>query len=335
MSLRISLILIIILAYISIGVTCYYTQETQSTYNLEDPPFFYNIDTDKLSKIIVESGEKKQSWYHNEKFDKWFFENPKNTPANIFRWGGITQLLGGPKTQRVIKSEIDNLTKYGLSNPTMIITIELSDDTNIKLLVGSLTPDKTSHYSMVDGYPQLVLIDSSWGNIFERLVNDPPYPDWYYSMNPSTAKEILFYLEGDVILGYSFDKKNDNWNICKLPIASDPCIGNEIADQENIKDLLNLISQPKINGVEVIGVQNDKEYAKYGTELNAPYLALRIETAMDSGVTEVTRTSITIGSSEPDISENPSKYAVINETSDIVLIDEQWGEKLLNYFPNK
>ena len=70
MSLRISLILIIILAYISIGVTCYYTQETQSTYNLEDPPFFYNIDTDKLSKIIVESGEKKQSWYHNEKFDK-------------------------------------------------------------------------------------------------------------------------------------------------------------------------------------------------------------------------------------------------------------------------
>ena len=78
MSLRISLILIIILAYISIGVTCYYTQETQSTYNLEDPPFFYNIDTDKLSKIIVESGEKKQSWYHNEKFDKWFYEIDKN-----------------------------------------------------------------------------------------------------------------------------------------------------------------------------------------------------------------------------------------------------------------
>ena len=217
----------------------------------------------------------------------------------------------------------------------MIITIELTDDTSIKLLIGSLTPDKTSHYSMVDGYPQLVLVDSSWGNIFERLVNDPPYPDWYYSMHPSTAKEILFYLEGDVILGYSFDKKNDNWNICKLPIASDPCIGSEIADQEKIEDLLDLISKPKINGVVVINVQNDKEYAKYGTELKAPYIALRIETTLDSGVTEVTRTSITIGSSEPDISENPSKYAVINETSDIVLIDEQWGEKLLNYFPNK
>tara|TARA_B100001123_G_C15246451_1_gene1001125 strand:- start:348 stop:1355 length:1008 start_codon:yes stop_codon:yes gene_type:complete len=335
MSLRISLILMIILAYISIGVTCYYTQENQSTYNLEDPPFFYNIDTEKLSKIIVETGEKKQTWYHNKKFDKWFFETPKNTPANIFRWGGITQLLGGPKTQRVIKSEIDDLSKYGLNNPTMIITIELSDTTNIKLLIGSLTPDKTSHYSMVDGYPQLVLVDSSWGNIFERLVNDPPYPDWYYSMDPSTAKEILFYLEGDVILGYSFDKKNNIWNTCNLPITTDPCIGDVIADQENIKDLLQLISNPKINGVEVIGVQNDKEYAKYGAELNAPYIALRIETNLDSGVTEVTRTSITIGSSEPEISENPSKYAVINETSDIVLINEEWGNKLLNYFPNK
>ena len=27
---------------------------------------------------------------------------PPNIPANMFRWGGVTQLLGGPKTQRWI-----------------------------------------------------------------------------------------------------------------------------------------------------------------------------------------------------------------------------------------
>ena len=43
---------------------------------------------------------KKQSWYYNSDFEKWFFEKPPNIPASMFRWGGITQLLGGPKNSK-------------------------------------------------------------------------------------------------------------------------------------------------------------------------------------------------------------------------------------------
>ena len=257
MSLRISLVLVIILAYISIGVTCYFTQQNESTYDLEDPPFFYNVDPDALSRIIVELDSQKQSWRYNSDFEKWFFEDPPNIPASMFRWGGVTQLLGGPKTQRVIKSEIDNLSKYGLDNPSMIITLELTDKSNIRLILGSLTPDENSHYSMIDGYPQLVLIDSSWGNIFERLAYDPPYPDWYYKMNPDEAKEILFFDSNDVVLGYVFNKKENFWNICVIPVATDPCTGIEKANQQTIENFLINFSKPIIKGVEVLGVNRD------------------------------------------------------------------------------
>ena len=59
MSLKISLVLVIMLAYISIGVTCYFTQQNESTYNLDEPPFFYNVDPDALSRIIVELDSQK------------------------------------------------------------------------------------------------------------------------------------------------------------------------------------------------------------------------------------------------------------------------------------
>ena len=331
MSLRISLVLVIILAYISIGVTCYFTQQNESTYDLEDPPFFYNVDPDALSRIIVELDSQKQSWRYNSDFEKWFFEDPPNIPASMFRWGGVTQLLGGPKTQRVIKSEIDNLSKYGLDNPSMIITLELTDKSNIRLILGSLTPDKNSHYSMIDGYPQLVLIDSSWGNIFERLAYDPPYPDWYYKMNPDEAKEILFFDSNDVVLGYVFNKKENFWDICVIPVATDPCTGIEKANQQTIENFLINFSKPIINGVEVLGVNRDEIFSDYEADRNAPYISIRIEKNKSSGVTEVTRNSITVGGITPD---KKSRFSVINETSDIVLIDKLWGDKLLDYFKN-
>ena len=213
----------------------------------------------------------------------------------------------------------------------MIITLELTDKSKIRLILGSLTPDKNSHYSMIDGYPQLVLVDSSWGNIFERLVYDPPYPDWYYKMDPYEAKEILFFENNDVVLGYGFNKKENFWNICDIPVTTDPCTGTEKANQQTIENFLFSFSDPIIYGVEVLGVSREEIFLDYEADRNAPYISIRIETSKTSGVTEITRNSITIGGITPN---KKSRYSVINETSDIVLIDKLWGDKLLNYFKN-
>jgi hypothetical protein len=316
------------LSYLSIGVTCFFTQRT-STVADADPPFFYNLDSDDIKTISVETGGKRGAWYFNEKFDSWFFEQEKDIPANLFRWGGITQLLGGPKSQRVIKSQIDNLSDYGLDNPLMVITVGLVDGTSIVLLLGDLTPDANGHYSMVDGYPQLVLVDSTWGNIFERLVNDPPYPKWFYTMDPNRSKEILLFQGNEVVVGYGYDKKEEHWFVCDIPLLDDPCNGEKKADNEKINKFLEHFGNPLIDGAEELKLRDEEDFAKYEAGKDSPYVAIRIEKQLESGVTEVTRTTMTIGGLTPD---RNFRYAVANESSDVIRIDKQWADQLLDAF---
>ncbi|MBT7003453.1 MAG: hypothetical protein HOA06_01885, partial [Chloroflexi bacterium] len=101
MNLRFLLVLITVLAYVSIGVTWFITNEPVET-NEPDPPFFYTLSPDDLRNISIDTGEKVSSWSLREDVHRWYFDDLENVPADLFRWGGITQLLGGPRTQRVL-----------------------------------------------------------------------------------------------------------------------------------------------------------------------------------------------------------------------------------------
>ena len=66
--------------------------------------------------------------------------------------------------------------------------------------------------------------------------------------------------------------------------------------------------------------------------MTAPYIAVRIENRTANNVTEVTRLTMTIG----DITKDGAyRYAVANETSDVILIDAEWAERLLELFFGK
>ena len=276
MSLRISLVLVIILAYISIGVTCYFTQQNESTYDLEDPPFFYNVDPDALSK-----------------------------------------------------SEIDNLSKYGLDNPSMIITLELTDKSNIRLILGSLTPDKNSHYSMIDGYPQLVLIDSSWGNIFERLAYDPPYPDWMFELDPLTAIEFVLINNSKIYKAVGKNKNNEKWHECSLPITGNPCDGDKEVDSELTINRIKHISDITILKAEKLNLMFSEDYERYGLGPNAPYIDIKTVSLDSKGNRTIYNTSMSIG----NITEDKTGYYVVaKETKDVIVVEKKWGDKTLSFF---
>ena len=70
---------------------------------------------------------------------------------------------------------------------------------------------------------------------------------------------------------------------------------------------------------------------QFGADRNAPYLAIRIERRPggDTGVTEVTRVSMAIG----DVTEDGNhRYAVVNETTDVILVDREWADQILDLF---
>jgi hypothetical protein len=328
MSLRLALALIIIASWAGVGVA-FLIENPPAAGKDPDPPFFYNLSSDDLRKITISAGGQSVTWVYRQDIRRWFFESPENVPANLQRWGGITTLLGGPKTQRVLEQRIDNEVKYGLDKPPLTISASLRDGTDYVLNIGSTTPNEGAHYARVVGYPQLVLVDSSWGNVLTRLVNEPPYPDWWYTMDPAKAAELLFYKKNEVVRAYGLNDDDGKWYVCDLPVVGDPCTGTKLADADAILSALKLIAARQINGAESLSLPEQADYVPFQATVDAPYLSIRIENVKQTNITEVTRTSMTIGGLTPDGKE---RYMVANETQDVVRADAAWANKILELF---
>ncbi|MEX0761033.1 MAG: DUF4340 domain-containing protein [Dehalococcoidia bacterium] len=328
MSLRLSLVLVIILAYASIG-TVLVLKNPVGSDSTSQPPFFYRLDSEDIRHISIETGGEEIGWHYREDERRWYFDDLQDIPANLFRWGGITTLLGGPRTQRVLEETIDDPAVYGLDDPNTVISVTIRDGNTVTLHLGNETPDGGGNYAQVIGYPQLVLVDASWGFVLDRLVTEPPVPDWYYTMDPNRAREILFFLENEVVEAYGFNRDDEQWYLCDLPVIQDPCTGTQLADEDALIAAMEHFGNPEIGGVEAIDLQSEEEFEPYDASANSPYIAIRIEERQPNGVTEVTRTSMTIGAVTPD---GEYRYAVANETSDVIKVDKEWADQVLALF---
>jgi hypothetical protein len=106
----------------------------------------------------------------------WYFDDPQNSEVDTARWG-IEFLLKGPGAERIITKNAteDKLTEFGLTQPQMeiILTLENRDILNIK--IGDRTLDGDTYYVQAPDLNDVALVDSTWYEVLERLVKEPPY----------------------------------------------------------------------------------------------------------------------------------------------------------------
>jgi hypothetical protein len=333
LNLRISLILLIIGSWVAVGAAFVVDSNLGSEESTPQPPFFYNIPVDDIVHISIEHRGSAIGFHFREDIRRWYFDETDEyveIPAATFRFGGITTLLGGPRTQRVLSATIDDPALYGLDNPISRYTIGLKNGTERTLLLGDPTVNGEANYAQLDGFPGLVLIDISWSGVLDRLAMDPPVPDWLYVLNTDEVREVLFFDENEVVRAYGFDSDSGTFRACILPVESEPCVGPVVVDSDAFQDAMELIAERRVNGAAALGVPDDAALSLYGADRDAPYLAIRIEHRSETtGVTEVTRVSMTIGDVTPD---GNYRYAVANETSDVILFDREWADQILDLF---
>ena len=328
MSLRVSLVLVIAACWIAIGASIV-VKQLGETERAEQPPFFFTLSPDDLRHISISSGENSTSWHFREDERRWYFDDHKDVPTALFRWGGITQLLGGPRSQRELRKSVDNPELYGLEEPELTITVRLRDDRQLTVEMGDLTPDGGANYARQTGYEELYTVDYSWGDVMTRLVEEPPYPEWFYTMDPNEATEILLFEGNDVTSGYGFDDEAEEWFVCDLPAGDAPCKGTTPADPEVLMEYMTHFGNPVIDGAELLNVTDPADYEPFGVDRDAPYVHVRREVEVRELLTEVYRTSMVIGDVTPD---GNYRYAVANETQDIIRVDKDWADRMLTLF---
>ncbi len=330
MNLRISLILVIVLAWASVGAAWYVKSGTGED-DEPTPPFFYTLSTEDMRTITIATEDDSITWEYDLETRRWWFGDLEDIPTNLKRWGGITTLLGGPRTQRVVQDSVDTPEIFGLDDPELIISVGLRDGGDVTLRMGDTTPDGGAHYSQIDGYPQLVTVDSSWGQVLKRLVDEPPLPDWWYNLDPATVTEILLFEENEITSAYGVDD-DIGWIVCDVPIDGTPCEGTELADSERIVSALEHFANRSIVGAESLNVPlEDDRHEEFGTTQNAPYVSLRVEKKRpDTNITEATIVTMIIGDCATAACDE--RYAVGNETADIIRVDSEWAAGVLDWF---
>ena len=328
MSLRLSLILVIAACWVGIGATFAIDQLGQEQ-RTEQPPFFFTLSPDDLRNISISTREDTVAFHYREDERRWFFDDLNDVPTALYRWGGITQLLGGPRSQREVATEIDDPAKYGLSDPTLTIDVRLRDGTELIVEMGDLNPDQSGNYFRQSGYNQLYTVDASWGEVMSRLVEERPLPEWFYQMNPEEATEIL-YFEGNVVVkGYAIDDELGGWVVCDLPATEAPCKGEEPADNASVQAWLDSFSNPDLAGAHALNLPDLSDFEPYGAGRDAPYIHIRREVEVRERLTNVYRTSLILGDLTDD---GMHRYAVANETPDVILVGREWADELMEFF---
>lgn len=169
MSFRISFILLVLVAVVG-GYVLIFELQRQPT-KVPEPPFFYDVQPEAIARVSVTYQGQEQVFL--KKDGVWLFEG-SGDPVNMERWSGITLLLSGPRAARVLLPEFGNPAEYGLDPPETNISLTLEGGQPISVLVGYKTPDELSSYAQVVGFPQLLLVSSSWSEVINRLVTEPP-----------------------------------------------------------------------------------------------------------------------------------------------------------------
>jgi hypothetical protein len=328
-NLRLLLVLLILVSLSSIVVTFIVTDQSIDRVS-GGPPFFYTIPETDIVRLDIDSPTGVMAFELDQKNNYWIFAGDETMPVDRQRWNGVTTLLGGPRSQRELESSFGDPSLYGLETPDTSVTIGLKDGSFVRLFLGDETPDRSGNYARIEGFPQLVLVSSAWGEVLDGLIADPPIPQWRYDLNVADVTEVVFLIENEVVGALALNIDTDIWHVCNLPLQGDAvCDGDQDIETSVVLDQLNVIADPQFIGVKEVGDTTDDVQAEYGINAESPYATVRFEMEIQQGLRQANQVSITLG----DLTEDgKGMYALANEQPDVVVIDAAWGQTIRDFF---
>ena len=293
-----------------------------------DAPWFYQVSMDDITEISVGNGDDYRRFFKNEE-RVWVFEDPENVPADPQRWGGMTVLLSGPKTRRLLIDSPDDLDQYGLTDPYTVIDVKLSGEREIKVEIGNETPNGFYRYGMVTGYDQLYLINDSWGDVLTRLAVEPPLPPWHNDQLPETVLGLSLYrpLEGEEREELRFRYDDDQWWVSGPEDLKD----RKPVDEERWAKIIPLLNGPPDASIAVFNVGSAG--APYGVSTLSRTVEIRYQKISERGTDYTAKLTFRLGLKAPDTERYYGQVAYSSYPAEpVIYLPADWTETLFGLF---
>ena len=311
MSIRTSIILVVSLVMIAGYV--FFVQFNETIEVQDEPPWFYNVDMLDMNRIAITDREEEAVFFLGDD-NRWHLDQPEGLPVGLNRWGGITLLLSGPKSRRLLNEQPTDLEPYGLDSPPGRIEMGLKDGRTISLLLGFPTPDGLGSYAQLEGSPEVFTIAAEWEQVLDRLIVETPYPEWYYNIDLPLLTLIELQTQEKTI---ALTKDEDGWRF-------DDEVQSPV-DEAQLPFIIASLEKPSQTLVEY----NIDDLALYGLDESSLSLSLLLRTERREGTTNfISQTLFRIGK----LTEDGMGYFVQtvhdDPIMDVFMVNADWVEGL-------
>ena len=246
------------------GVKAYVAKQEEKEQESEETELekIVSIEPDDIKslKFVI---DKKEVTFERDN-DDWVKSDETEFPVNQDKMTEAAGALNSLEAERVL-TDIENLSEYGLDEPSNTITVTISDGSDTILRVG-MKNDSTNQYYLEkdDDQSTVYVVDSSAVTPFMKSLYDYAQEDLFPTVDSSTISRIDVESENN---SYELEKNPDSglWNV-KSGDETDS------TDSAKVSSLTSSISSIAYASFENYNCDNLAEYG-----LDKPYAEITID----------------------------------------------------------
>lgn len=165
----------------------------------------------------------------------WLISSPEKLGADQSAVSSVVSTLSSLSSERVVEEKADDLSQFGLTNPTLEIDVTGKNNSVHKLLIGDDTPTSNGAFAKLDGDPRVFTIASYTKTSIDKSVNDLR-DKRLLTVEPDKVSRVdLTANQHDM----EFGRNKDQWQILKpKPLR---------ADSYQVDDLVRKLTDAKMD----------------------------------------------------------------------------------------
>ena len=135
-------------------------------------PKILTLKEEDISGIQLEKNGHEEASLAKDDSGKWQMTGPQPLAADQAEVSSLVSTLASLSSDRLVADKMDDLRQYGLSPPSLEVTVTTKDRKSHKLLLGDDTPASSGAFAMLEGDPRVFTIASYTKTSINKGVND-------------------------------------------------------------------------------------------------------------------------------------------------------------------
>ena len=195
------------------------------------PPKILSLQEGDIAAIVIKKKGGEEVVLAKDGAGKWRIAGPKRTGADQDAVSSMLSTLSSLSSDRLIEEKASNLGQYGLTEPTLQVSVTGKDAKAQKLLVGDDTPTGGGAYAKLEGDPRVFSIASYTKGSLDKSAKDLRDKRLLAVDSEKISRVELITKKQDI----EFGRNKDGWQILKpKPLRADAFRVEELV--RNLKD---------------------------------------------------------------------------------------------------